>query len=98
MPPAGTVVVPKVEPNVNPVPVTEIGPVNVKLAAEIGFKRIISVELEERLQERNRELFENEIKSGQVELLVGEMQDVNTALNYAKQYFDNLGYNTEIDG
>lgn len=33
-----------------------------------------------------------------VELLVGEMQDVNTALNYAKQYFNNLGYNTEIDG
>ena len=45
---------------------------SVKLAAEIGFKRIISVELEERLQERNRELFENEIKSGQVELLVGD--------------------------
>ena len=29
-PPAGTVVVPKVEPNVKPVPVTVIGPVSVK--------------------------------------------------------------------
>jgi hypothetical protein len=33
-----------------------------------------------------------------VTLLPNEVQDLNTALNYAKQYFDNLGYNTEIDG
>jgi hypothetical protein len=32
-----------------------------------------------------------------VELLAGETQDINTALNYTKVYFDNLGYNTTID-
>ena len=45
---------------------------SVKLAIELGFERVISVELEERLQKRNSVIFENEISSGQVELIVGD--------------------------
>ena len=33
-----------------------------------------------------------------VELKTGEIQDINIALNYTKIYFDNLGYNTTING
>ena len=45
MPPAGTVVVPKVEPNVNPVPVTEIGPVNVKLLVPVFVIVYVTVDV-----------------------------------------------------
>lgn len=49
--------------------------------------------------EENKPIFTDVVNDPfAVELLPNETQNVNTALNYAKQYFNNLGYNTEIDG
>ena len=33
-----------------------------------------------------------------IKLNLGESQDINTALNYAKVAYEDLGYNVEIDG
>ena len=45
---------------------------SVKLALEVGFEKIISVEINEELQNKNKLLFENQIKDGNVDLYVGD--------------------------
>ena len=45
---------------------------SVKLALDCGFKKVISVELMEELQDRNKEIFKNEIEEGKVDLIVGD--------------------------
>lgn len=45
---------------------------SVKLALECGFEKVISVELMEELQDRNKEIFKNEIEEEKVDLIVGD--------------------------
>jgi len=45
---------------------------SVRLALDIGFKKVVSIELVDELQQRNRELFTKEITEGRLELLVGD--------------------------
>ncbi len=45
---------------------------SVKLALECGFEKVISVELMENLQNKNRKTFKNEVESGKVDLITGD--------------------------
>ena len=45
---------------------------SVKLALDCGFKKVISVELMEELQNRNKEIFKEEIALDKVDLIVGD--------------------------
>ena len=45
---------------------------SVRLALDSGFGKVVSIELMEELQNRNRQLFADEISAGRVDLLVGD--------------------------
>lgn len=45
---------------------------SVKLALNLGFEKVVSIEINEELQSKNELIFENEIKNNQVELYVGD--------------------------
>jgi hypothetical protein len=75
---------------------------SVELAINIGFKKIISIEIDESLQNKNIKKFESYVNSGQVELIVGDtiivMEEIIKNINQPTTFWLDAHVDTGITG